>query len=94
MLKNLGVAIPNGDYSEWLRKFAAAGQLDGPVKNPVTGETIEPNQQVQANRNNPNPRVLDPSNSASVGIMQGFIQQAKGDINAARDLAHSQGYIW
>jgi hypothetical protein len=90
MLKNLGVAIPNGEYSAWLRKFADAGQIDA-TKNPVTGEMISPPQKAAVA--NANPRVLDLTNPASIAIMQGFIKQY-GDIDTARQAAQAQGYTW
>lgn len=99
-LKKLGKVMEEGEYTGWLRKFADAGQLDGPVWNPVTDEMIEPNRQLTANRS-ANPRKLDPSNAASIEIMQGFIKQARAipdspvdPLTLARQLAHEQGYIW
>lgn len=88
MLKNLGTTMTNAEYSAWLRKFAEAGQID-PVKNPVTGEMISPPQKAPVNM-----RTLDPSNASSKAIMQGFIAQFNGDVDAARKAAQAQGYTW
>jgi hypothetical protein len=88
LLKNTGTIMPTGDYTKYLRQLSAAGDINEPVKHPVTGQWITPQQKAQAN-----PRVLKYNDPASTAIMQSYLLKY-GDPNAARAAAIRDGLVW